>query len=108
MLLLNHCIALLSLKFIDITGFIIGKGALIELLSGALIPLTLLPAPLVAGLRFSPFYYVVFYPANLVLGKVTEPPVVAVLVLASWCAILYAVAQGWFRRARRLYEGVGI
>lgn len=108
MQLLNHCIALLSLKFTDISGFIIGKGAIIELLSGALIPLTLLPEPLVAGLRFSPFYYVVFYPANLVLGKAAEPPLIAALALAVWCVIFTVIAQVWFRRARRLYEGVGI
>jgi ABC-2 type transport system permease protein len=108
MLLLNHAVALLSLKFVDVTGFMMGKGGIIEFLSGAYFPLSLLPAPLLAGLRFTPFYYVVYYPANLVLGKAVEPPLFAVGVLLVWCAIFAALGEGWFRRARRFYEGVGI
>lgn len=108
MLLLNHAVALLSLKYVDVTGFLIGKGSIIEFLSGSLIPLSLLPAGLTAGLRFLPFYYVVYYPANLVLGKAEEPPALAALILLAWCAVFYAIGQAEYQRARRLYEGVGI
>lgn len=108
MQLLYHCIGLLSLKYIEVTGFLIGSGSLVEFLSGSLIPLSLLPAPVTAGLRFFPFYYVVYYPATLVLGKNTEPPYFAALVLLAWCLVFYVIAETWFRRARRLYEGVGI
>lgn len=108
MLLLNHDIALLSLKYTDISGMMILKGSIIEFFSGAMIPLNLFPAGLVAVLRFTPFYYVVFYPANLFLGRQTESPMLAVLVLAAWCVTLFAIGQAWFRRARKFYEGVGI
>jgi len=108
MLLLNHAIALLSLKFVDVTGFMVGKGSVIELISGSLIPLSLLPAPLVAALRYTPFYYVIYYPANLLLGRVDEPPILAVAVLLAWSVVFFFIGQTWFRFARRQYEGVGI
>lgn len=108
MLLFNQSVALLSLKFQDVTGLMVLKGSLIEFFSGSLIPLQLLPAPVVAGLRFTPFYYVVFYPANLLLGKAAEPPWLALILLLGWCAALFLFCEAWFRVSRRFYEGVGI
>jgi ABC-2 type transport system permease protein len=108
MLLLNHAIALLSLKFVDILGFMFTKGTIVEVLSGALIPLTLLPAGLVSVLKFTPIYYVVYYPVSLFLGQHSEPPLLAAGVLAGWCLLFWLVSEGWFRYARKFYEGVGI
>lgn len=108
MLLLNHTIALLSLKYQDITGMMILKGSLIEFLSGALIPLNLLPAALTGALTYTPFYYVVYYPASLVLGQQSQPPLFAALVLLVWCAAFFTISQRWYDHARKHYEGVGI
>lgn len=108
MLLVNHFIALLSLKFQDVSGIMILKGSVIEFLSGSLVPLSLLPIPLTAVLRFTPFYYIVFYPANLVVGQPSEPPALAAAILAGWCLVLLVACEAWFRQARRFYEGVGI
>jgi ABC-2 type transport system permease protein len=108
MLLLNHFFALFSLKFMDITGLMMIKGGIIDFLSGAIIPLDLLPAVLVGALKFSPFYYVIYYPTTLMLGRQTEPPALAALILAGWCLTMALACEAWFRRARHLYEGVGI
>ena len=108
MLLLNHLVASLSLKYLDVTGLMIIKNTLIEFFSGAFIPLQLLPALITGLLKFTPFYYVVYYPASLFINQQAEPPWVAVLVLTGWCCLLYLANQVWFRRARRYYEGAGI
>ena len=108
MLLLNHAIGLLSLKFVDILGFMFTKATLLELLSGALIPLTLLPAGVVALLRYTPVYYVVYYPISLFLGQQSEPPLLAAGVLAAWCLVMYVICETWYRYARKFYEGVGV
>jgi ABC-2 type transport system permease protein len=108
MLLLNHTIGLLSLKFVDVLGFMFTKGTVVELLSGALIPLTLLPDGLVNLLRYTPVYYVVYYPVSLFLGVQSEPPLLAAGVLAVWCLVLWAAAEAWYRYARKFYEGVGV
>lgn len=108
MLLFNHAIAQLSLKYQDVSGLLIFKGGIIEFLSGSLVPLNLLPAPLVGALKFTPFYSIVYYPASLVLGTQSEPPVFAALVLMFWCLAFFAIGQAWFVHARKYYEGVGI
>jgi ABC-2 type transport system permease protein len=108
MLLLNHTIGLLSLKFVDVLGFMFTKGTVVELLSGALIPLTLLPDGLVILLRYTPVYYVVYYPVSLFLGVQSEPPLLAAGILAAWCLLCWAAAEAWYRYARKFYEGVGV
>ena len=108
MLLLNHTIGLLSLKFVDVLGFMFTKGTLVELLSGALIPLTLLPDGLVSLLRYTPVYYVVYYPISLFLGEQSEPPLLAAGVLAAWCLVMWVICEAWYRYARKFYEGVGV
>ncbi len=84
------------------------KGAVIEFLSGGMVPLNLLPAGIVNALKFTPFYHVLYYPASLFLGTQSEPPYFAALVLSFWCIVFYAAGQAWFTRARKFYEGVGI
>jgi ABC-2 type transport system permease protein len=108
MVLFNHMIALLSLKYQDVSGLLIFKGGIIEFLSGSLVPLNLLPAVLTGALKFTPFYYIVYYPASLFLGTQSEPPLLAVGILLCWCLIFYAAGQTWFIHARKFYEGVGI
>jgi ABC-2 type transport system permease protein len=108
MLLFNHMIALLSLKYQDVGGLLVLKGGMIEFLSGALVPLNLLPAVLTGTLKFTPFYYIVFYPASLFLGTHSEPPFLAVLVVLIWCLAFFSAGQAWFGHARKYYEGVGI
>jgi len=108
MLLFNHAIALLSLKYQDVSGMMILKGSVIEFLSGTLVPLSLFPAQLAGLLHFTPFYYIVYYPTSLLLGNHTEAPALAVIILMGWCLVLYSISEAWFRRARRFYEGVGI
>lgn len=108
MLLFNHMIALLSLKYQDVGGLLIMKGGMIDFLSGGLVPLNMLPAAMVGALKFTPFYYIVYYPASLFLRTHTEPPLMAVLVLLFWCIVFYTVGQSWLIHARKHYEGVGI
>ena len=108
MMLLNHMIALISLKFKGIGGFMMLKGSLIEFFSGALIPLILLPVSVVSILKFTPFYYVIFYPVNFLLGAESQPPWLAVLVLSIWCLIVFIAAQLWIKKAHQFYEGAGI
>lgn len=108
MFLLDHAIGLLSLKYQDITGMMFTKGTLVEFLSGMLVPLDMLPPGIEAVMKYTPFYYIAYYPARLLMGSASETPLFAVLVLSAWCVIFYALGQAWFAHARKFYEGVGI
>mgnify|MGYP000963259464 CR=1 FL=1 len=108
MLLFNHTISLLSLKYKEIGGVLMIKNGIVEFLTGAMIPLTLLPVPVQTILKFSPFYYVVYYPASLFLGKQEIQPITACLILLCWSIVFFLVSKFWFAKLHREYEGVGI
>lgn len=108
MILLNYFIAILSFKFTDVGALNMIKGNILEFLTGALIPLTLLPGWLQNGMQLFPFYYVYYYPTALLL----KGPVVgiseAILLLALWNAIMYAIVSMTYQALKRKYEGVGV
>ncbi|MDF2522315.1 MAG: ABC-type uncharacterized transport system, permease component [Clostridia bacterium] len=108
MILINYLTALLAFKFTDITGWHLLKGNVIEFLSGALMPLSLLPLWIQDIMRLSPFYYIQYLPASLYLGLKTEEAVIGTLLMASWNLALWGLSEATYRRFRKLYEGVGI
>lgn len=104
--LLLFLMAMSTFRFTDI-GFIYTLQHLFyEFLSGAMIPLNLL-----GGGHWStylPFSYLVYHPAQLMLGKSTVSPVQATLVLSGWVLVALCAAWTLQRRAPRLFEGVGL
>jgi len=108
MLMFNHAVSLLSLKHKDISGVFMLKGNLTEFLSGTLIPLSLFPAPFQEVLKFTPFYYVVYYPASLLLGKQDIQPWIAMAILIGWSLVFWVISRSMFHKLRYDYEGVGI
>lgn len=108
MMLFHHTIALMSLRFKDIGGFMMLKRSFVEFFSGAMIPLILMPDWLQGILKYTPFYYVIFYPVNLLLGQESQPPWIAILMLIFWCGVFYTAAQYWIKNAHQFYEGAGI
>lgn len=107
MILLNYLTALLAFKFTDITGWHLLKGNIVDFLSGALLPLSLLPLWMQGIMRFFPFYYMQFLPASLYLGLRTDEALWGILVMTLWIFALWGLAEATYNRFRRLYEGVG-
>ena len=103
-LLLNYLIATLAFKFTDILGVVFIRGTLVQFFSGALAPLEVLfgGAPL-----WSPFYYLVGYPAQLIMGRPVASPLLAFAVLGGSTLVLLLISLTVARGSRRFFEGVG-
>ena len=108
MILFNYFLSILSFKFINIDGLNILKGNFIEFVSGALIPLTIFPVIVTKVFSFLPFYYTVYYPTALILGKNAEKPIAALVIMLFWNAVMIASASLYYKKAVRSFEGVGI
>ncbi len=108
MILFNYFLSILSFKFLDISGLNILKGNLIEFVSGALVPLTVFPAAVTKAFSLLPFYYTVYYPAALMIGREVEKPVTALLVIVFWNVALGIAAGLYYGSAVKKFEGVGI
>jgi len=110
--LVNFMTACLAFAFQDVFSFNIGKNCLVEFLSGALLPLALLPGWARRALELTPFPALASLPAQFILGPARggaglgELPAV-LLRLALWDLGLYLAARRAFAALSDRYEEAG-
>lgn len=108
MALLNYFLGILTLKFKEISIFLMIKDNLSAFVTGAVIPLALLPEWITDGMKFLPFYYVTYLPSMLLIGKCQEEAIKGLLVLSTWCILFFIFNQAAYEHYRIKYDGVGI
>ena len=105
----HYTIGVLTFKFIDIDFFMYIQGNIIAFVTGALVPLSLLPDSVLFVLRFLPFTHVIYTPAMLLCGQISAGEGLSGLALISaWTIIMFFVAQYAYNSLRVKYDGVGI
>lgn len=104
MVLINYLVACCAFRYTDILGIIFVRNALLSFFSGGLAPLEVL---LGAAPVWSPFYYLINYPALLLMGRATVAPLTACAVLGGYSALLLLLCLTLARRSRVYFEGVG-
>ena len=105
--LVNFMTGILAFVFQDISSFQVGKDCVIEFLSGALIPVALLPARLRGILSATPFPALASLPADLMLGRGFGGYPGALVCLLLWDFILYLAARALYARLSPRYEEMG-
>jgi ABC-2 type transport system permease protein len=108
MMCFHYLLGLLAFKFLSISTFLHAANNLIALLTGALVPLALLPAWTIATMRLFPFYYVTYLPAMLLTGQRGEEALAGLLALSFWTVGLLALCRFAYQKLRVRYDGVGI
>jgi ABC-2 type transport system permease protein len=79
-----------------------------EFLAGGLFPLDILPAGIQKALSFTPFPYLIFFPIQVYLGKISPPEIVRGLVIGfSWAATLYVLMRTIWQKGLRVYQSHG-
>jgi ABC-2 type transport system permease protein len=107
MIMLNYLIAILSFKFLEIGAFNMIKESILEFMTGALIPLALLPISIQNWMQLLPFYYVYYLPAMLCMNRGIEKIPQAIIVLVVWnCGMIFVIGR-IYEVLRKEYEGVG-
>ena len=107
MMQIHYMIGLISFKTIDIAGPYFFFNNFIDFMSGSFIPLMLLPDAIEKVLAYTPFYYILYFPASLYLEQGLDKVPYAVIVIFSWNIVLMAMRKIMFKRMLALYEGVG-
>ncbi|MCX8131734.1 MAG: ABC-2 family transporter protein [Clostridia bacterium] len=108
LMLLNYFIAILSFKFLDVGAFNMIKNNILEFLTGAIIPLALLPGWIQDGMKFFPFYYIYYMPTMLFMNRETDNIQMAFIVLAIWITVMQITVSIAYNALKKDYEGVGI
>lgn len=108
MIMFNYFLAILCFRFVNIDGLNILKVNLIEFISGALVPLSVFPAAVTKAFSLLPFYYTVYYPASLLIGKDGGNPIAAAALMLFWNAVIIVISVLYYKKSVRRFEGVGI
>ncbi len=81
-------------------GFLLFKGTFIQLLSGALFPLAMLPSPLREIFLKTPFQYMTYFPTMVFLGKLSTQEIMTNLVMEiSWLIVFILLCLAFWRHA---------
>lgn len=81
---------------------------IVEFLSGALFPLDILPSALQNVLSYTPFPYLIFFPLQVYLGKISDPLLYkGLLVSFVWVFILYFLMNKLWKKGLMAYEAHG-
>jgi ABC-2 type transport system permease protein len=75
-------------------------------LSGLIAPLDVMPSAVRGFAELTPFPYLVYYPANLLLGR-GAPFVKAAVVLSVWGVVAWYVRRALWRRGLDSYSAMG-
>jgi len=105
--LVNFMTAVLAFKFQDVTAFRIVQNSAVEFLSGALIPIALMPSWAKLMLELTPFPAIASLPAELALGRGFDSLPGTAIVLAAWNLGLYAAARAAYASLSSRYEEFG-
>ena len=108
MLQLNYFLGLLTLKYQEISTFLMIKDNLMMLVTGAIVPLVLFPEKLLVFLRSLPFYYVTYLPSMLLTGHCRQEALPGIAALICWSAAIQAAIHVTWKHYRTKYDGVGI
>jgi ABC-2 type transport system permease protein len=80
----------------------------IEFLSGALFPLDVLPQSLQTLLSFTPFPYLIFFPLQVYLGKITGIALLkGILICVIWTVVLWSVMNSIWKKGLKVYQAYG-
>jgi ABC-2 type transport system permease protein len=103
-----YCFGLLAFWFLEIQGFVILSYAAETLLSGQIFPLDLLPPALFKAAQFLPFYYMMYFPAGILTGRIDQSAAVSGLALQLGWVVLFAfIGQAIWVSGLRKHTAVG-
>jgi ABC-2 type transport system permease protein len=106
--LISFTMALLAFWVLDVSTFIFILYAFEYIAGGHLFPLDVLPAAANQALHFTPFPYLLFFPVNIYLGRVTAAELwQGLFVQACWVVAAYVLARFVWSRGIRKYSAVG-
>jgi len=108
MVQLHYFIGILAFKILDVTALMMMKENIVQFLTGALIPLALLPRAWVHAMTYFPFYYISYLPTMLLLGRNSGECVSGIMILVLWNIAFGIINTFTYKHLKSIYDGVGI
>jgi ABC-2 type transport system permease protein len=106
--LLESALGLLAFWFLEVSSLIFIFMMLNHFLSGHMVPLDWLPAPLFVVVQHLPMAYLAYVPATVALGRyATDELAVHLIVELGWVVALWVINRWLFLRGLRHYSAFG-
>ncbi len=104
-----YCFGLLTFWFLEIQSFVILSMAVEAVLGGQIFPLDLMPGWLFELSAWLPYYYLIYFPAALLTGRITEldTALQGLAIQAGWAVLLLLFAHLLWCRGLRRHTAVG-
>jgi ABC-2 type transport system permease protein len=108
MIQINYFIGILAFKFLDTSIFMMIKDNIVQFVTGALIPITLLPSEVIRVMTFFPFYYISYLPSMLLIGRNHGEIIPGIFILTLWNIVFGIINSITYKNLKSVYDGVGI
>lgn len=106
--LFEVCIGMISFWFLEVSSLLFIWMMLNYFLSGHMFPLDLPPAPIDAILKALPFQYFAYFPATVMLGRLSHAELLqGLLIQLAWVVGLLALCRILLARGVRRYSAFG-
>lgn len=105
---LNIYLGILTLRFEENGVFLMIKDNLAAFVTGAVVPLALMPESVIRWMKLLPFYYITYLPSMLFIDRCREEAAGGLMVLGCWCVGFALLNRVAYEKYRIRYDGVGI
>jgi ABC-2 type transport system permease protein len=106
--LISFIVGLLSFWFEDIVGFTSLKEVILLLFSGAVLPLEFFPNALSQINNFLPFKYLLYFPIQIIQGRILLPSIFFGLsIQLVWALVFLFLYKAFYPKALKHYSAVG-
>lgn len=106
--LMFYCISMLAFVMTEVWGVFIAFSQGIYLLSGGIFPLDIFGEKVVAISHYLPFEYIVFYPVNILTGRIGYDEIgFKMIIQLVWILIFVIIANRSWKSGMKKYVAVG-
>ncbi|MBW5445744.1 ABC transporter permease [Cohnella sp. CFH 77786] len=103
-----YCVSILAFWLTEAWAAFIGLNLLINICSGGVFPLDVFGATFMKIVSFSPFPYTIFFPINILNGKISADAMLQGCMLQLlWIVVLMGCSGLWWKQGMKKYIAVG-
>lgn len=106
--MIYYCLSSLAFIMAEVWGVFIAAGQGILMLSGGIFPLDVFGEKVSAILSLLPFQYIIFYPVNIVNGKLSFEEVInGAIIQITWIFIMIILSKLCWKSGMKKYVAIG-
>ncbi|TLS53923.1 hypothetical protein FE782_00790 [Paenibacillus antri] len=106
--LISYCISSASFWLAEISYLYVITGLLVQIISGGIFPLEIFGDTFYAVSRFLPFFYTIYYPINVLNGRLPDHQILdGLLMQLGWIVLLLLLGRVLWKAGLREYSGMG-